>query len=101
MKCSMKTTLVASTLSFCLFAATSPAYAHSVEANIAEAKAAVKKANSVGGAWRDSGKMIKKAEELLADGNAKEARKLAKKAVKQGQLGYQQVVDQQARGLHI
>ena len=100
MKCSIKSALVASTLSICLFAATSPAYAHNVESNIAEAKAAIKKADSVGGAWRDSGKIIKKAEKLLAEGKRKEARKLAKKALKQGMLGYQQVVDQQARGLH-
>ncbi len=50
---------------------------------IAEAKAANKKARALDYEWRDTGKMIKKAEAALDDGNAEEAIKQANKAKKQ------------------
>ncbi|MEJ2395361.1 MAG: SoxXA-binding protein [Candidatus Thiodiazotropha sp.] len=58
------------------------------------AKAAKKEAASVNGEWRDTGKMIKKAEALLKEGKYVEAAKLANEAAKQGHLGYEQAVSQ-------
>ena len=61
----------------------SPVAADAVAA-IAAAKEAQKQANSVGGEWRDTGKMIKKAEKLLKEGKTEEAAKLAEQAEAQG-----------------
>lgn len=58
------------------------------------AKAAQKKAASVDGEWRDTGKMIKQAEELASEGKADEAIELAKKAQLQGEAGYEQAMGQ-------
>ena len=66
----------------------------SAEAAIAAAKAAQKSAGAVGGEWRDTGKMIKKAEKLLKEGKTKEAAKLAQEAEAQGMLGYMQATSQ-------
>ena len=65
------------------------------------AKDAQKQANSVGGEWRDTGKMIKKAEKLLKEGKTEEAAKLAQKAEAQGMLGYMQATSQTSDNLHI
>ena len=73
----------------------------SAEAAIAAAKEAQKQANSVGGEWRDTAKMIKKAEKLLKDGKAEEAAKLAREAEAQGMLGYMQATSQTKDNLHI
>lgn len=73
----------------------------SAEAAIAAAKAAQKQANLVGGEWRDTAKMIKKAEKLLKEGKAKEAAKLAQEAEAQGMLGYMQATSQTKDNLHI
>ncbi|MEJ2405559.1 MAG: SoxXA-binding protein [Candidatus Thiodiazotropha sp.] len=70
------------------------ASAAKVQKLIDAAKAAKKEAASVNGEWRDTGKMIKKAEELLKQGKFVEAAKLANDAAKQGHLGYQQAVSQ-------
>ena len=70
------------------------AFAGSAEDAIADAKEARKQADMVGGEWRDTGKMIKKAEELLAEGKAAEAEALARKAEAQGMLGYMQATSQ-------
>ena len=61
---------------------------------IADAKAAEKQAASVGGEWRDTGKMIKKAEKLLSEGKTQEALDLARAAEAQGMLGYMQATAQ-------
>ena len=61
---------------------------------IAAAVAAAKKANSVKGEWRDTGKMIKKAQDAAKKGDHAGAIKLAKKAQDQGELGYKQAVSQ-------
>jgi nucleoid-associated protein YgaU len=50
------------------------------EQAIAEAKAANKEAAAAGYEWRDTGDLIKKAEEALAAGNTDEATKLANQA---------------------
>jgi hypothetical protein len=65
-----------------------------VQKLIDDADAARKEAASVGGEWRDTGKMIKKAKELLKKGNFVKAAKLANDAAKQGHLGYQQAMSQ-------
>jgi hypothetical protein len=70
----------------------------SAEAAIAAAKAAQKAASAVGGEWRDTGKMIKKAEQAVADGNYGEAEKVAKKAEAQGKLGKEQALSQKGVG---
>lgn len=78
------------------------AQAHS-SAQVADAinaaKAALKKAESVDGAWRDTGKMIKEAEALMKQGKYTEAAKKATDARDQGMLGYEQAVSQTK--LHI
>lgn len=65
------------------------------EAAIAAAESARKKAASIDGEWRDTGKMIKKAQAALKKGDSAKAIKLAKKAEKQGKLGYEQAQSQQ------
>jgi hypothetical protein len=65
-----------------------------VQKLIDAADAARKEAASVGGEWRDTGKMIKKAKALLKEGNFVAAAKLANEAAKQGHLGYEQAVSQ-------
>ncbi len=57
---------------------------------IANAKAAIKKAKSLGYVWRDSGKMIKKAEKAAKKGNEGKAIKLANKARSQGEMAVKQ-----------
>ncbi len=66
---------------------------------ISAAVAAKKKAASVGGEWRDIGKMIKQAEKLAKEGKTEKAIKLAETAKKQGELGYEQMVSQKNVGL--
>jgi hypothetical protein len=78
-----------------------PAQAADAVAAIAAAKDAQKQAASVDGEWRDTGKMIKKAEKLLKQGKAEEAAKLAGKAEAQGMLGYMQATSQNSDNLHI
>jgi hypothetical protein len=99
----MKTTLLAATFAICSSAglATANAADMSAEAAIAAAKDAQKQAASVGGEWRDTGKMIKKAEALLKEGKTKEAAKMAEAAEAQGMLGYMQATTQTADNLHI
>ena len=71
------------------------------EKAIAAAKDAQKQAASVGGEWRDTGKMIKKAEELLKAGKTEEAAKMAEAAEAQAMLGYIQATSQNSDNLHI
>lgn len=68
------------------------------EAAIAAAKAAQKAAAEVGGEWRDTGEMIKKAEQAIAEGNFGSAAEQAKKAEAQGMLGREQALSQQNVG---
>jgi hypothetical protein len=70
------------------------ASAAKVQKLIDAADAARKEAASVGGEWRDTGKMIKKAKELLGKGDYVAAAKLANEAAKQGHLGYAQAMSQ-------
>ena len=61
-----------------------------VEALIKEAEAALKKADSVGGEWRDSQKAIKQAKAALSKGDLAAAKKSAEQAKFQGEVGYDQ-----------
>jgi hypothetical protein len=65
---------------------------------IKEAKAAQKKAKSVGSEWRDTGKFIKKAEAAFKKGDEATAMKLATKAKREGEMGYAQGMDQKKAG---
>lgn len=64
------------------------------DAAIAAARAAQKAAAAVGGEWRDTGKIIKKAEQAVTEGNFGSAVKLAKQAGEQGRLGKAQALGQ-------
>ena len=79
-------------------AATAPALAGSdqevYEAALAAAKAEIKKAAAVGGEWRDTGKILKKAEEAAAEGNYGTATKMAEKARFQAVKGQEQAASQ-------
>ena len=70
----------------------------SAEAAIAAAKAAQKAAGEVGGEWRDTGKIIKKAEAAAAEGNFADAVKNAKKAEDQGKIGKEQALGERGVG---
>ena len=69
------------------------------EAAIAAADEARKQAASVGGEWRDTGKMIKKATGLLDTKEYTKAISAANKAKKQGELGYEQAIAEKDAGL--
>lgn len=61
------------------------------------AVATQKKAASVGGEWRDIGKLLKNAKKVANDGDYDRAVKLAKKAKQQGELGHDQAMAQQGK----
>ena len=63
-----------------------------------EAGASIKKANSIGGEWRDSKKFVKKAEKAVKAGDMKKALELANKAKDQGKMGYDQAMSQKDAG---
>jgi hypothetical protein len=81
---------------FATTSAADEASAEKVKKLITAADDARKQAASVGGEWRDTGKMIKQAKALLEKGDFVTAAKLANKAAKQGHLGYEQAVSQKA-----
>ena len=89
----MPHTLLAS-IAVVAIAATSPATfaASAAEAKdaIADAHATTKKVAKVGYQWRDTGKMIKKAEEAAAKGDNDAAVKLAREAEEQSKDAYAQ-----------
>ena len=99
----IKTLLAVATLTISSTVFLAPAGAADMSADkaIAAAKEARKHAASVGGEWRDTGKMIKKAEALLAEGKTEEAAKMAAEAEAQAMLGYMQATSQTADNLHI
>ena len=101
MKRSTKTLLLAATFAVFTGGYLSSANAADAVAAITAAKDAQKQAASVGGEWRDTGKMIKKAEKLLKEGKDDDAAKLAQMAEDQGMLGYMQATSQTMDNLHI
>lgn len=64
----------------------------------AAAQAEIKAAGKVGGEWRDSGKLLKKAEAAAAAGDFAKAIKLANQAEAQGRMGQQQAAEQANAG---
>lgn len=68
------------------------------EALHAAAKQTLKAANAVGYQWRDSGKILKKAEKAAASGDFKKAAKLANQAREQGELALAQAKEQANAG---
>jgi hypothetical protein len=68
------------------------------ESAIADAEAARKKASEVGGEWRDTGKMIKQAEDAVKAGEYAKAISLANTAKRQGELGYAQAMGEKDAG---
>jgi hypothetical protein len=104
MQYTIKTLLFAAILTLASASYLGPATAAAgmdAEKAIAAAKDARKQAASVGGEWRDIGKMIKKAEKLLKEGKTEEAAKMAEAAEAQGMLGYIQATSQTMDSLHI
>lgn len=73
--------------------------AASFEEAVTAAEAARKKAASVGGEWRDTGKLIKKARAAAEMGEYAKAVELATTARKQGELGYEQAMGQKNAGI--
>lgn len=64
------------------------------DAALAAAKAEMKKADAVGGSWRDTGKVLEKAEKAAAEGNYGTATKLAEKAKFEAMMGQEQAASQ-------
>jgi hypothetical protein len=64
----------------------------------AEAKAEMAKAKKMHYLWRDSGKILKKAQAAYDDGNTAKAKKLAKAVILQGKLAQKQAVAQKNAG---
>ncbi|ADC63091.1 hypothetical protein [Allochromatium vinosum] len=64
-------------------------------AGIEAAEAARRRADSVGGEWRDTAAMIARARELAEAGRYPDAIELADQAKRQGELGYDQALGEQ------
>lgn len=76
--------------------------AAAADAAIAAAEASLEKAASVEGEWRDAkSKMIKKAKAAASKGDFAEAIKQANKAKFEGDMGYQQAMDQKNAGPYL
>ncbi|MES9881231.1 MAG: hypothetical protein ABW185_10160 [Sedimenticola sp.] len=73
--------------------AVEPSAANAKSAIVA-AKASLKKAGSVQATWRDSGKLVKKAEAAVKKGDFAGAIKLADRAADEGAMAYKQGADQ-------
>jgi hypothetical protein len=103
MQKTIKTLFIAAALVFASGTYLAPANAAGMDPvkAIQAAKDAQKQAASVGGEWRDTGKMIKKAEALLKEGKNKEAAEMAEAAEVQAMLGYMQATSQNMDNLHI
>ena len=86
----MKRTSLAAVTVCCVLAMPAVAADADVDSAIAEAAAAIEKANSVGFAWRDSRKILKEAKAAAADGDREKALALADQARFQGEAGYAQ-----------
>ncbi len=82
-------------------AAGSTASKSDYEQALADANAAVEKAKGVGGEWRDTGKLIKKAQEAAGKGDYAQAVKFANKAKLHSDIGYQQALNEKNAGPHF
>jgi len=70
------------------------------ESAMSGAEAEIKKAKAMGFEWRDSMKILKKADKALDDGDIEEANKLIAKAKKQGMDAQKQAQAQMNAGPH-
>ena len=84
----LRTAALSAVLAFAATGCASMGYEQATQ----DADAAIKKAASVGGEWRDSRKIMKKAAEAAKAGEFDKASKLANKAKQQGELGYAQAM---------
>ncbi|MDH5361255.1 MAG: SoxXA-binding protein [Gammaproteobacteria bacterium] len=89
-----KFAILALTSLFLLSACASGPAKEEVQKTIDAAKAENAAAKKTGFLWRDAGKMIKKAEEALKDGDNAAAMKQAKKALFQGKQAQMQAKEQ-------
>jgi len=78
--------------------ASTPATEATYKAALAEAKASINIAKKAHYEWRDSGKILKKADEAAKAGDFKKATKLANKAKRQGIMALTQSKDQANAG---
>jgi len=85
----IKNLSVISVISACLFAPVL-AQAGSYEEAVKEANISINNAKAVNYEWRDSRKLLKKADKLNKEGKTDKAIKLANKAKKQGELAVAQ-----------
>lgn len=80
-------------------AASAPAAEHkSYEETVAMAKAEMKKAGSMGASWRDTGKLLKKADKAASAGDMEKATKLAEAALFQAKTAQSQAQTQAGVG---
>jgi len=91
-------------LSGCASSGTSGSSAGASEAGynaaVAAAKSSIKIAKKAHYEWRDSGKLLKKADKAAKNGDFDKATKLANKARRQGELALKQSKDQANAGPH-
>lgn len=64
------------------------------QAELAETENMITQAKTVGGLWRDTEKLLKKAKQLQTNGNLNEAKTLLLTAKQQAKLGHQQATSQ-------
>ena len=84
----LRTAVLSAALAMMATGCASMGYEHATQ----DADAALKKAASVGGEWRDTRKVMKKAAKAAAAGEYDKATKLANKAKQQGEMGYAQAM---------
>ncbi len=72
----------------------------SYDAAVVAAKSSIKTAKKANYEWRDSGKILKKADKAAKSGDFEKATKLANKAKRQGELALIQSKDQANAGPH-
>ena len=63
-------------------------------------EAAVRRADSVGGEWRDTGKFMKSAKAAAEAGDFTKAQKLLDTAMSEAEMGYDQAIAQKDAGPH-
>ena len=78
--------------------ASGPASEADYQAALAAAKVSIKAAQASQNVWRDTGKILKKAEDAAKSGNFTTAQTLALKAKRQGEMAVAQAKSQQNAG---
>jgi len=91
--------LATALLSGCASTGSNKVYSQATyNAAVIEAKASIKIAKKAHYEWRDSGKILKKAEKAAKEGDFTKATKLAEKAKRQGAMALAQSKDQANAG---